>query len=69
MLYRIRVRGSVDPVALRDFIDVQVTEDQGETVLMCRVPDTAALSGVVVLLHDLGLRVNELRSIPDVQTF
>ncbi|SDC23865.1 hypothetical protein SAMN05216410_1450 [Sanguibacter gelidistatuariae] len=66
MLYLIRVVGRVDAVMLYDFVDVTVTPDGNHTDLVCRVPDTAALSGVVVLLHDLGLRVSEMRSVPDV---
>lgn len=66
MLYQIRVVGRVDAVLLYEFVDVTVDPDGGYTDLVCRVPDTAALSGVVVLLHDIGLRVSEMRSVPDV---
>lgn len=66
VLYQIRVVGRVDAVMLYDFVDVTVSPDAAHTDLVCRVPDTAALSGVMVLLHDLGLRVSEMRSVPDV---
>lgn len=69
MLYEITVDGTVDTVALLDFVDVTATEDGRSTVLRCRVQDSSGLSGVVVLLHDVGLRVREVRVVPDVQSF
>lgn len=69
MLYEITVEGTVDAVALLDFVDVTVTDDGTSTVLRCRVPDSSGLSGVVVLLHDVGLRVRAVRVVPDVQSF
>ncbi len=69
MLYEITVDGTVDTVALLDFVDVRSAVDGTSTVLRCRVQDSAGLSGVVVLLHDVGLRVREVRVVPDVETF
>ena len=69
MLYEITVDGTVDAVTLLDFVDVTATADGRSTVLRCRVQDASGLSGVVVLLHDVGLRVREVRVVPDVQSF
>lgn len=67
MLYEITVDGAVDTVALLDFVDVTASEDGRSTVLRCQVQDASGLSGVVVLLHDVGLRVREVRAVPDVE--
>lgn len=69
MLYEITVDGAVDDVVLLDFVDLTVSDDGTSTVLRCRVPDSSGLSGVVVLLHDVGLQVREVRVVPDVQSF
>jgi hypothetical protein len=69
MLYEITVDGTVDTVVLLDFVDATSRTDGASTVLRCRVQDSAGLSGVVVLLHDVGLRVREVRAVPDVETF
>jgi hypothetical protein len=68
-MYSIRVRGRLRDIPLHDYVDLTVTEDGLDTVLTCRVPDPAGLTGVVALLHDLGLTVKEMHSVPDVQTF
>lgn len=65
MIYEITVDGAVDTVSLLDFVDATVSTDGTTTVLRCQVPDSAGLSGVVVLLHDVGLRVREVRAVPD----
>jgi hypothetical protein len=69
MLYEITVDGAVDTVALLDFVDATASEDGGSTVLRCRVQDASGLSGVVVLLHDVGLRVRKVRAVPDVEAW
>lgn len=69
VLYEITVDGAVDTVTLLDFVDVTAAEDGRTTVLRCRVQDSSGLSGLVVLLHDVGLRVREVRTVPDVQSF
>jgi hypothetical protein len=69
MLYEITVDGAVDSVALLDAIDLTAHEDGRRTVLRCRVQDSAGLTGVVVLLNDVGLSVREVRAVPDIQSF
>lgn len=69
MLYEITVDGTVDTVTLLDAVDVTAAEDGRSTVLRCRVQDSSGLSGLVVLLHDVGLHVREVRAVPDVQSF
>jgi hypothetical protein len=70
-MYSVRVRGRLTGIPLHDYIEV-VERGPGdhpdETVLTCRVVDAAALTGVVALLHDLGLTVTEMHALPDVAT-
>ncbi|QHT58025.1 hypothetical protein GXP71_19350 [Cellulomonas sp. H30R-01] len=69
MLYHIRVDGSPGGAdleqLLREHADVVATPTPDGTVLSCRLPDTAALTGVVALLHDLGLVLVEAHAVPD----
>jgi hypothetical protein len=70
-MYSIRVGGRLTGIPLHDYIEVverTPADDPDETVLTCRVADAAALTGVVALLHDLGLTVTEMHALPDVQT-
>jgi len=72
VLYHIRIDGSPQGVDLRDarlhdFADIVETPTDAGTVLSCRVPDKAALTGLVALLHDLGLGITELHVVPDVE--
>ncbi|ACQ79018.1 hypothetical protein Bcav_0757 [Beutenbergia cavernae DSM 12333] len=77
MLYEVQVRGAVDVGHLGEFADVTVADagagERGQvaadTLLHCRVRDAAALTGVVALLHDLGVRIVAMRSVPDVTEF
>jgi len=70
VLYHIRIDGSPRGVDLRDarlhdFADIVETPTGTGTVLSCRVPDKAALTGLVALLHDLGLDITELHVVPE----
>lgn len=69
MLYHIRVDGSpagADLEALlRDHADVVATTTPQGTILSCRLADPAALTGVVALLHDLGLVLVEAHAVPE----
>ncbi len=69
-MYSIRVGGRLTGIPLHDYIEVveQAADAPDETVLTCRVADAAALTGVVALLHDLGLTVTEMHALPDVPT-
>ncbi|MGC5165999.1 hypothetical protein [Luteimicrobium sp. DT211] len=71
MRYSVRVGGRLTGIPLHDYIEI-VERAPGdapdETVLTVRVADAAALTGVVALLHDLGLTVTEMHALPDVST-
>ncbi|WP_028050651.1 hypothetical protein [Cellulomonas sp. URHD0024] len=70
MLYHIRIAGTAAVVDLQaarlssyDIVSARVGAD---TVLSCRLPDTAALTGLVTLLNDLDLPVTEMAIVPDI---
>ena len=63
-MYEIRVGGTLTPEALETFGDMQPLAQTPLTVLRGRVPDQAALHGLLLRLHDLGLEVIEVRRLP-----
>jgi hypothetical protein len=70
VLYHIRIAG---PSALVDLqverlgsYDIVSARVGAETVLSCRLPDTATLTGLVALLHDLDLPVTEMAMVSDI---
>lgn len=69
MLYHIRVDGAPGGAdlesLLREHADVVATATAEGTVLSCRLPDSAALTGLVALLHDLGLVLVEAHAVPE----
>ena len=64
-IYEIRVSGTLTPEALQTFGDMRPLTQTPLTVLRGRVPDQAALHGLLLRLHDLGLEVIELRRLPE----
>ena len=72
MLYHIRIAGGPEAVdrhdaRLRAFADIVTARIGQDTVLSCRLPDAAALTDLVALLHDLGLPVSEMAMVPDIE--
>jgi hypothetical protein len=63
-MYEIRVSGALTPEALETFGDMRPLAQTPLTVLRGRVPDQAALHGLLLRLHDLGLEVIEVRRLP-----
>ena len=63
--YAFRVRGHVGALTLRAFPELEAETDGGETVLTGRLPDSAALYGVVAQLERLGLELLEIVRLPD----
>lgn len=56
LTYQIRLRGHLDAAWEDWFGDVTITlEEHGETLLTCRVPDQAALHGLLRRVRDLGI--------------
>jgi hypothetical protein len=71
VLYHIRIAGPqaiVDQYSDRlQSYDIVSARVGAETVLSCRLPDTAALTALVALLHDLDLPVTEMAMVPDIE--
>ena len=67
MHYEIRVRGVLDGGWSAWFDDLQVTSDErGQTTIAGRVPDQAALHGLLAKIRDLGLPLLSVRRLdPD----
>ncbi|MBO0900193.1 hypothetical protein J1G42_08640 [Cellulomonas sp. zg-ZUI222] len=66
MLYHIRVVSAAhDLASLADFADVVAAPTPDGAALSCRLPDAAALTGLVALLTDLGLTIAEIYRVPD----
>ena len=56
MVYQIRIKGHLDRRWTEWFGGVTITlEDDGETLLTCRVEDQAALHGLLRKVRDLGM--------------
>ncbi|MCC2336678.1 hypothetical protein [Cellulomonas wangsupingiae] len=66
MLYHIRVVAPVhDLSSLADYADVVATPTEDGALLSCRVPDAAALAGLIALLTDLGVPITEMYALED----
>jgi hypothetical protein len=61
MRYDIRVRGSVRAEVVAGLGDVTAVETGPDTILRCRVPDVAALAGLLRALAQAGLVIREIR--------
>ena len=62
--YEVRVTGAV-PSALVDELDaVTLAEQELRTVLVCTLPDQAALHGLLARLRTFGLELVEVRAVP-----
>jgi hypothetical protein len=59
--YEIRIRGILGGTVAGAFPGLLARENGGETVLIGRLPDQAALYGVVAQIEALGLELVEIR--------
>ncbi len=59
--YEIRVTGTLPPEALLDYENLTVTVQPAETVLDGRLPDQAALNGLLARLEKFRAHVTLLR--------
>lgn len=59
--YEIRVRGILGDRLLTAFPDLVAVTDEGDTLLMGRLPDQSALHGVLGHIESLGLELVEIR--------
>jgi hypothetical protein len=64
-LYQLRVSGPIPSDLVRDLEGINVTVEPAETVLYGTLPDQAALFGLLVRIHDLGLQLLEVRRLTD----
>jgi hypothetical protein len=62
--YEIRVRGHLGAKMLRAFPGFCTQTQGGDTLLTRRLPDQAALYGVIARLESLGLELLEIRRLP-----
>ena len=63
--YEIRITGILPPEALLDFEDLIATVEPVETVVHGKLPDQAALHGLLARLELLGVQVLEVRRLHD----
>ena len=63
-VYEITFEGRAGSVVSAEFDDCEVSVGQDTTTLRVRLPDRAALWGVLERMMDLGLELIELRSVP-----
>jgi len=59
--YEIRVRGILGDRLVTAFPDLVAVTDEGDTLLMGRLPDQSALHGVLGQIESLGLELVEIR--------
>ena len=59
--YEIRIRGILGRTVAGAFPGLLARENHGETVLTGRLPDQAALYGVLAQIEALGLELIEIR--------
>ena len=72
-IYRIQVRGELDAAWSDRISGMDITVDRSDaegpvTTLMGRLPDQAALSGVLETLYELRLRVLEVKCLGQQET-
>jgi hypothetical protein len=63
--YEIRITGILPPEALLDFEELIASVEPVETVVHGRLPDQAALHGLLARLELLGVQVLEVRRLRD----
>jgi hypothetical protein len=63
MRYDIRVRGRLDRALVTALGDITITAADRDTILHCRVPDVAALVGILRALTAQSLTVREVRTV------
>ncbi len=62
--YEIQVAGAVPSTIVDELGDVTFAEQELRTVLICTLPDQAALHGTLARLRALGLELVEVRAVP-----
>jgi hypothetical protein len=68
MLYRVRIRGHLDPAWTAWFDELTLTQqDDGTTELVGRLSDQSALYGLLARLRDLGATLLMVEQLPASQ--
>ena len=67
-LYQLRVQGAIPSDLMRELDGLKMSVEPAETVLSGTLPDEAALFGVLVRIHSLGLKLLEVRRIASDDT-
>ncbi|MEU9117698.1 hypothetical protein AB0D04_39710 [Streptomyces sp. NPDC048483] len=65
MRYEFRVTGRLPAAAVEEFPELDNTRAPEQTVLFGQVTDEAHLYGLLIRFQDLGLRVLEMRQLPE----
>lgn len=63
--YQVRIAGVVPAELLAELHDLTVSVEPPETVLHGSLPDQSAVVGLISRIHGLGLRLIEVRRLPD----
>jgi hypothetical protein len=63
--YQVRVSGVIPVELLAELRDLTVSVEPPETVLHGSLPDQSAVVGLISRLHGLGLRLIEVRRLPE----
>ncbi len=66
-LYQLRVEGPIPADLIRELGTLTVSVEPAETVLSGTLADQAALFGLLVRIHDLGLQLLEVRRLTDTE--
>lgn len=65
--YQIHIKGNLDPKWSDWFGGFTLTCQEDETVLIGRVPDQAALHGILTKINDLGLALISVNQLSDLE--
>ncbi|MCA2211468.1 hypothetical protein [Jidongwangia harbinensis] len=63
--YQVRVAGVIPAELLSELHDLTVSVEPPETVLHGSLPDQSAVVGLISRIHGLGLRLIEVRRLPN----
>ncbi len=63
--YEVRISGMIPADLLAELQELTVSVQPPETVLHGSLPDQSAVIGLIARLHSLGLRLIEVRRLPD----
>lgn len=63
--YQVRISGTVPAELLADLPDLAVIVEPPETLLHGSLPDQSAVVGLISRIHGLGLRLIEVRRLPE----